>query len=63
MDDIKYIIWNSKYEGNPNRQSYKIFFSPAEYPIQDKSNSLWNIPADAVIPIKVQSRFKSTARI
>ena len=64
MDVIKYIGNPKYYEENSNSPSYNGgYFGPRKYPVEEKLDSLSDIPIDAVASIQVQSRFKSKDHI
>ena len=57
MNVIKYTGNPKYYSENSNSPSYKgAYFSPRKYLVDEKLDSLSNIPKDAVSSIQVQSR-------
>ena len=60
MDIIQY-VGNSSYKDRKDQQSFRIYFNPETYSVEEELAILSSTPEGASIQIQTQQRFKSSA--
>ena len=60
IDIIQY-IGNSCFKDKKDQKSYRIYFNPETYPINEELSTLSSTPDDATITQQTQRRFKRSA--
>ena len=62
IDIIQY-VGDSCFKDKKDQKSYRIYFNPETYPINEELSTLSSTPDDATITQQTQQRFKSSAYI
>ena len=58
MDVTKY-VGDSQFKKSRNGESFRVYFDPKDYPIQDEFEIMDNLPGEVTVKEKVQLKFKS----
>ena len=59
--NILEFIGDSFYKDKEGRESYRVYFNPAKYPVTEEMSKITALPEDASVQVKTQNRFKSKA--